>query len=406
MSGTITLVDRTVIKKSHPFFKECENICFLSKNLYNTTLYRVRQSFIFQKKYMNYYEMNRLFTHRNNPDYRALPAKVSKATMMLVDKDMKSFFALIKKKKNSTYDKPVKLPKYAHKKMAHYEKSALSFRIDGYVKLSKTEIVIPIRVPKESVSFARIVPQGNHYVIEVGYKKEKQDLRDDNNRYASIDEGVNNLIALSSNIAQPLIINGKPLKSMNAFYNKKIAYHKSRLPKEVKTSKLIQYLYRRRDHKIKNYIHKTVNAVVNYLVSNRINTLIIGKNDGWKQNMNIGKKNNQNFAYIPFDTLNKIIEYKCLIYGIRVVYQEESYTSKCSFMDSEDICKHNSYAGKRKHRGLFISSDGKTINADVNGAYNILKKFLIKNAIWNDHIWSDCIQVCSTPHLTKVTPSW
>lgn len=137
--------------------------------------------------------------------------------------------------------------------------------------------------------------------------------------------------------------------------------------------------------------------MVNYLVSHNIDTLIIGKNIGWKQNINLGKVNNQNFVFIPFEQFFNQLVYKCELAGIEVIFQEESYTSKCSFLDNEPVEKHSRYLGKRVHRGLFVSQSGKTINADVNGSLNILKKHLTSKVGWNIQLWMDCLKVCSTP---------
>lgn len=130
----------------------------------------------------------------------------------------------------------------------------------------------------------------------------------------------------------------------------------------------------KRNNKVKDYLHKASKAVVNHLASNRINTLIVGKNDGWKQDTNLGRRNNQNFVQIPFNVFISMLSYKCKLKGISLILQEESYTSKCSFFDGEEICKHDVYMGRRIHRGLFKTANGECVNADVNGSLNILRK--------------------------------
>ena len=209
-----------------------------------------------------------------------------------------------------------------------------------------------------------------------------------NDRYCSIDLGINNLATVSSNVIKPFIINGKPIKSINQFYNKKLAYYKSKL-KNRKTSKKINRLTNKRENKIKDYLHKSSRYIVNHLVSNNINTLVIGYNKGWKQDINIGKVNNQKFVNVPFLTFITMLEYKCKIEGINVIINEESYTSKCSFLDDEEICKHDNYLGRRIKRGLFKTSNGIFMNADLNGSLNILKKVVGK--------FSYPIEVCSMP---------
>jgi putative transposase len=210
-----------------------------------------------------------------------------------------------------------------------------------------------------------------------------------------MDLGLNNLGTVGSNVVKPFIINGKPLKSINQFYNKRVSNLKSKLTNGKKTSKRIKSLTDKRNNKIKDYLHKASTILVNQLVSNDLNTLIIGNNKGWKQDINIGKRNNQSFVQIPYSTFIKMIEYKCKLVGINVLITEESYTSKCSFLDSEDIKKQKEYKGKRIKRGLFKSSEGVLINADVNGSLNILRK-VVGNFNY------DPIEVCSTPAVITV----
>ena len=202
----------------------------------------------------------------------------------------------------------------------------------------------------------------------------------DNNKYAAIDLGVNNLATIVSNVKKfkPLIINGKPLKSINQFYNKKKAHLQSvnEIRHKIKTSRQVQKLDLKRQNKINHYLHVSSKLIVNILKENNINTLIIGKNDNWKQEVNIGTKNNQNFVSIPHSRFINFINYKCEKEGINVITKNENYTSKCSFLDLETIRKHKMYKGKRIKRGLFISSEGRKINADVNGSYNMLIKVI------------------------------
>jgi putative transposase len=185
---------------------------------------------------------------------------------------------------------------------------------------------------------------------------------------------------------KPIILNGKPCKSINQYYNKKIAFFKSILTTEnKKISTRVLNLTLKRDNKIKDYLHKSSRYIVNHLISNQINTLIIGKNKEWKKEINIGKRNNQNFVQLPHSIFISMLEYKCKLLGIRVIITEESYTSKCSFLDNEAICKHSNYLGKKVKRGLFKSFQGKYINADLNGSLNILKK-VVPNTIYSNGI--------------------
>ena len=182
MSDTMILCERHIIKKSHPFYGECDHLTFLAKNLYNATLYYQRDSF-FNKDFKNYYDINRLFVHTNQKDYRALPTKVSKQVQMLVDKSFKSYFALVKKKVNGDYSRSVRIPRYLGKTSGRcvvpYPKDALSLKNDGFVKLSKTNIVIKTKQSRKDIKAARIVPKGNHFVVEILYKATMKPLKSD-----------------------------------------------------------------------------------------------------------------------------------------------------------------------------------------------------------------------------------
>lgn len=405
------LVERHVIKPTDEHFNECDLLAFKSKNIYNATLYEVRQHYFNTKKYKNYYDMWRLFTDTDNVDYRSLPNKVSKATMRSVDKNFKSFFKLITKKGNGQYDKPINIPDYLHKTkgrfLVHYEKGALSFKDKGFIKLSKTDIKIKTDLGREKVKFARIVPKNGYYVIEIGYTKEVK-VKRETGEVAGIDLGLNNLMTVAMPAGENFIINGKPLKSNNQYYNKTLAKYRSELPKGVYTSKKIQRLNLKRENKITTYLHQASRLLVDKLIENNVNLLIIGYSKGMKQGINIGKKNNQKFVYIPYLKLIEMIKYKCELEGIEVVIQEESYTSLSSFIDGDKIPVYKKgsnsnyeFSGKRVKRGLYKTKDGLILNADLNGAYNIVKKYLIKKVLWNDLTESDYIEACRVPSLRR-----
>lgn len=401
----IILVEKHIYKNNNTDYKELDELCFLSKNLYNATLFRVREHYFNTNDYLDYYKVNKEFTRDNQIDYRKLPAKVSKQTQMLVQQNFKSFFALLKMKQQNNYDKRIKIPQYLDKikgrQVVFYEKGAISVKNEGYIKLSKTNIIVKTKIEKDKIQFARIVPKGSHIVIEIGYRVTSIVNKTDNNRYASIDLGLNNLMAISSNVMQSYLVNGRPLKSINHYYNKQASKYKSELIKSNNKhrSKRLDNLALKRKNKINDYLHKVSRKLVNLLVSNQINTLIIGCNKEWKQNINLGSINNQNFVSIPYTNLIQMLEYKCILVGIRLELQEESYTSKCSFIDNESVEKHEKYVGKRIKRGLFRTENGLKINADINGSLNILRKYLTKNVIWNTEILVDCIKACSKPIL-------
>ena len=395
-----------VVKKNNPLYKEIDRVCLLSKNLFNSTLYAERQSLFKDGVFKFYNKINKEFVTNNQVDYRALPAKVSKHTQMRVDEAIKSF---IKSKKSNVNFKP-KLPKYLDKDgrfVTEYESGALSFKKDGFIKLSKTNIIFPTKFKKEDVKVVRLIPKTGYYLIEVLYDKKIKKIKNKRNKkFASIDLGLNNLATVTSNSFNPFIINVKPLKSINQYSNKMIAKYQSLLPNKQYSSKKINFIRYKREMKVNDYLSKSANCLVNYLVSQSIDVLVIGTNPGCKQNINIGKRNNQNFTNIPFYKFKNKLAYLCEEAGIEVVEQEESYTSKSSFLDNDPIPTYPnsskiSFSCKRICRGLYKSKN-KTINADVNGSLNILKKYLISNAAWNGKIFSDLVEACSTPRKVTV----
>ena len=404
----IKLVRQIIYKRNDPKYNEMDELCFKSKNLYNATLYAVRQSFIKSGEYLNYNKINKIFTEENNVDYRALPAKVAKHTQMLVDFVMKSFFALVKKKKKGEYDKKARLPKYLDKAKGrmtvHYERGALSFKKKkGYIHLSKTEIYVkvPEHLNENDIKFVRIVPGNERFTVEIGFEREPESQIMAEN-YASIDLGVNNLVTMVDTVTKrPIIINGRPLKSINQWYNKKIAEMRTEAERlhGKYWSRKMSGVTNRRNNKIKDYMHKASAYIVNHLVSNRIGTLIIGEIKEWKQDTNMYKVNNQNFVCIPFEMLKSMLEYKCMLAGIEVVRQDEAYTSKCSFLEDEEIRKHEKYMGTRSKRGCYKTSSGRKVNADVNSACNIMKKYLLKVAGKCTNLLHELVEVFSTPCL-------
>ena len=261
----------------------------------------------------------------------------------------------------------------------------------GIIKLSGTEISIKTKVKPERVGQVRLVPKCDSYVIEVIYNEPESTL-DENpkNFVASIDLGLNSLVALTSNQPgfTPLLINGRPLKSINQFYNKRKAQLQSQLKRGRKNSSRIQRLTRCRNQKVDNYLHHTSRLIVDLLVAKQIETLVIGKNVQWKNESNLGKQTNQNFVNVPHDRLIEMWEYKGQLVGIKVLQQEESYTSQSSFLNLDPIPVYGKtgndviFSGKRIKRGLYKTSVGQLINSDVNGAYNILRK-AIPNAFSN-----------------------
>jgi len=391
------LVEKHIISKNHKSYKEIDHLAFLSKNLYNKGNYIIRQEFIRTSKeveqgkrenakWIRYNELQKQLQTSNDPDYIALPRKVSQQVLRQLDNNWKSFFKATKewKKTPDKFKKRPSLPKYKHKTKGRniliYTIQAIS-KVElknNIVKLSNTNI--QIKTKQKNIQQARIVPLPyKTYKIEIIYEKEIEQRNTDKNRIASIDIGLDNLATVTSNVKEfrPLIINGRPLKAINQYFNKRKAELLSKLMKQYKdrwTSNRIDKLTLKRNNKIEDYMHKASRMLVDKLVEFNIGTLVIGKNDGWKTGVNIGDKNNQNFALIPHAKFINMLEYKCQLKNISVILQNESHTSKCSLIDNEDICHHETYVGKRISRSLFRSANGVIINADVNGSGNIMRK--------------------------------
>ena len=377
------LVEQHIIKSNNVLYKDLDNLCFLSKNLYNQALYRIRQQFFEDKTFKNYSEVNKELHDENQVDYRALPANSSQETLKLVNQNYSSFFKSLQKQ-----IKGVKIPGYLDKtkgrQIVVYNHMTLPNHLleKGIIKFPKSNI--QFRTKQKKINQVRIVPKNNYIVLEVVYESSIKELLKDNKRYMSIDLGIDNLASCSSNVSNSFIINGKPVKSINQYYNKKKAKLQSELElkNKKKSSKQIQNLTLKRNNKIKDYFHKASRYIVNQLVNQSINTLIIGKNDGWKQETNIGNINNQNFVNIPHQMFINQLKYKCQLEGINVVEQEESYTSKVSFFDNDFIPTYQvndelfKSSGKRIKRGLFKTFKGQLINADINGSLNIMRKYL------------------------------
>ena len=390
------LTERHIIKSTEHRFAQIDELAFKSKNLYNAANYALRQSFIYGWGYINYNEMNRLM--KSHEAYKAMPAKVSQQILMLLDKNWKSFFEALKayKKDASKFTGRPKLPKYKDKVKGRnilvYTIQAISSRQlkSGIIKLSGTEISIKTKINPEQICQVRLVPKCDAYVIEVIYNEPESTARI-NNFVASIDLGLDNLAALTSNQPGfiPLLINGRPLKSINQFYNKRKAQLQSQLKGNRSYSSRIQRLTRCRHQKVDNYLHHTSQLIVDILTAHQIGTLIIGKNAQWKTGIELSKRTNQNFVSIPHARLIEMLEYKTRLVGIKVIVQEESYTSKSSFLNLDPIPVYGHtdasnviFSGRRIKRGLYRTSVGKLINSDVNGSYNILRK-AIPNAFSN-----------------------
>lgn len=391
------IVQRTethIIKESNPIYDWIVEECSRSKNLYNKTLFIYRQAFtgnhdkiedfkpiIRHDKFISSFELVKQMAKLKDSDYYDMTKKNSGTQVVCqVDKVMKSWFASLKayKKDPSKFRGRPRIPSYKKKDELNcltYTYVDAKLQKDGTINLRR-DIKLPTRTNLKSFQQIRLVPKTGFIQVEIIYNKEISDLKLDQTRAIGIDLGLNNLMAITSNIGNVSnLVNGRPLKSINQYYNKRKAYLMSLLEKGgLKSSKRLRRLEMKRFCKIKDYLHKTSRRIVELMEQNNIGTCFIGHNNGWKNEIEMGKKNNQNFVSIPYSLLINMLRYKIEEKGGQLIELNESYTSKCSFLDNEEVCKHETYKGKRVKRGLFLSGNGKVLNADINGSLNILKR--------------------------------
>ena len=405
------------LKDTHKLFDKIDQYAFLCKNLKNSILYMYRQEFFTNGVTLNKYAVINTLTKGKQQDYIAIPRKVSQQIVFQVAREFQSFWGLLKARKNNDSIGRPQLPRYLDKTKGRanviFTKQAVSKKgfSKGLLIVSPFDKELPIEIPLGNLSDVityddlqevRFVKVQNGYDVKIIYKaSECEALETSKERYVSIDLGVNNLMSLGNNFgASYELISGRALKSFNQYYNKKLAKLRSLLDtcKEFQKNsikKKIERLHRKRKHKVQDFLHRASRYVINHAVSNGVETLVIGYNKGWKQEINIGTTNNQKFVSIPHSTLLNMISYKAQEFGIEVITTEESYTSKCSFLDSEELKKHIAYKGSRLKRGLFRSSEGRLLNADINGSLNILRKVI-------GDFQYDPVQVCSTPKTINV----
>ena len=350
-----------------------------------------------KKWFLNYHMLDDLFRVSKNVDYYALPSQVNQQAMKQATRSWKSYFELQKKwnKDPSSLTGKPKLPHYRKsggrfdvifpsqicKIKENGNRFVLTFPCSGGLTLN----VGTYLTTKDKVKEVKVKPVFGGFEVNIATEIKDVDCTySEPTRICSIDFGVDNFATISNNVElRPCIVKGKDLKSKNQWFNKCISRLKSILTKEnkeKKTSKRIRRLYSKRERYFHHRFHRISNVLVDYFVYNQIDTVVVGKNDGWKQNANMGKVNNQNFQHIAYAWFLKLLAYKCEEAGIQLIQREESYTSKVSFFDMDDIPTYSekgivpTFSGRRIQRGLYRTSTGRLVNADVNGASNILRK--------------------------------
>ena len=372
-------------------------LCRTAKNLTNQAIYNVRQHYFQEKQYLryeaNYHELKHL------ESYKLLNANIAQQTLKDVDKMFKSFFALIKLAKQGKYDfKHIKLPNYLPKNgYSNIVISQIRLRKDNILtipysntfkkkyEIKKIQIKIPQVLEDKKIKEIQIIPKFNARFFEIQYTYEVQEekIQLNTNNALAIDLGVNNLCTCVTNTGKSFIIDGRKLKSINQFFNKQNAKLQSIKDKQniIKQTKQQYLISHKRKNRVDDYINKTCRYIINYCLANDIGTLVIGYNQSFQNKTNLGKRNNQIFTHLPFGKIREKLEYLCKRYNINYILQEESYTSKASFFDNDDLPIYNAdnpqtyeFSGKRVKRGLYRTKCGYQFNADCNGALNILRK--------------------------------
>lgn len=371
-------------------------LCRTAKNLTNQAIYNVRQHYFQEKQFLkyeaNYHEM------KNCENYKLLNSNMAQQTLKDVNEMFKSFFSLIKLAKQGKYNfKYIKLPNYLPKNgYANLIIGMINIKDDNiltipysYTFKKKYETKIQIKVPKvlenKKIKEIRIIPKFNARFFEIQYTYEikEENIKLNTNNALAIDLGINNLCTCVTNTGKSFIIDGKKLKSINQFFNKQNAKLQSIKDKQsIKRQTKQQFLIsRKRKNRVDDYINKTCRYIINYCLINDIGILVVGYNQSFQNRVNLGKKTNQIFTHLPFGKIREKLEYLCKRYNINYILQEESYTSKASFFDNDELPIYNAdnpqtykFNGKRIKRGLYQTKNGYLFNADCNGALNILRK--------------------------------
>ena len=389
------LTERHLVKPSHELYGVLDDLTFKAKNLYNHGLYLYRQSYFEYKKnpdkpVLSWVDIDKSLRRQGHEDIRALPAKVANAVLKNLGDTVSSYWKLVRLKREGGLGHEPGLPRYLHKTNGRYPIS-FNYQTFGSKRGSNRELILCpkglcLRIPTkvEHPKQVRVVPKHGNFVIEVVYDAEVPAPRS-TSKYAGIDLGVDNFATVTfSTKNRPLIFKGLELKSINQGYNRLISKAQSLLPGTQKTSRSIHRLWSRRSWILRTRIHQITAFLATLFDEMQIEKVFIGKNVNWKQRLRFGKAVKQRFAYLPYETFIEQLRYKCRLRGISVVAQEESYTSKASFLDNDDIPVHGEvenprFSGRRIMRGLYRAGSGQLINADVNGSYNIMRKGLITN---------------------------
>ena len=381
-------VERHIVTKTDKNYEAIKEICHKSKNLYNYANYILRKSFFETNKLPNEYDLVKILTAQNQNDYRSLPAQTAQKTIKLLFKNWKSFFRAVKAYQQDKFkfkERP-RIPKFKPRSnqgfyMTVFTNQQIKSK-NNLINFPKFSNLKPITTKVSSIKQVRLIPDTACFIVEIVYEKDIRQIEIKQGSIAAIDLGLNGFVTFLDNQGnQPFIINGKGAKSYNQFYNKRKANLRSQLPKNIFSSNELRRLELIRNLFMQNFLHQSSSIVIKALIERKIETLVIGLNEDWKQKISLGKITNQNFVSIPYRKLVDQLIYKCEEIGIKVILTEEAYTSKIDHFIAEEMKHHDEYAGKRIHRGLFRSSLNFVIQSDVNGALGIMRKVFPEKAL-------------------------
>lgn len=384
-------VEQHQIRASHEAWNYCVAITSASSDLFNLANDLVWVSWDYGHGFMSLGALDKALNQ--SAIYKALPAKVSQLVLKQVADGWASWLKALKGWKVNPErfnGKPKPPSRSENGNLVKFNSQAISKTAwkKGFICPSKSPISIPARSGLEFDNFVevRIVPKTGCFNVEIVYDDGLSDWRiPDKGLGASIDIGLDTLamITFSDPTVQPISINGKPLKSINQWANKQNAKYRSLLPSEQKDSKRLQFIWRKRNNQVKDYLHQATKRIVDELDDIGVTCVAIGKNVGWKDSINIGRKNNQKFVTIPHAAFIDMLTRKLEAVGITVKVGEESYTSRASFLDWDNIptwqpgnTEKHRFSGKRIKTKSYRSKDGSLINADVNGSFNIGRKVI------------------------------
>lgn len=384
-----------IIRKDTQHFRSCAYVCQVARRIKNATNYLIRHEKKVNGKPISHSDADKRLKKDNAELYQKLSSAFSQRMTQIVGEEWNSFYKSLDEynKTPPKYEKRPQPPKYAHKATTAYV-GRNGFRVEGGVIHFLKRQLPPLKThytfsqnfnakaDETVLSEIRIVPKGNYYAIELIINTSKLAshgqvcLLLDKSRHAGIDLGIDNLMAIATNQPDihPALVKGKGLKSINAWYNKRVAQLRS----QGKYAH-IQAMTNRRNRRIKDQLHKASKYIADYCLTNNIGHVVIGHNKGWKKETNIGKVNNQKFVGIPHSILIKQLQYKLTSIGVTVIVREESYTSKASAIDNDFIPNYGDktipmFSGRRIKRGLYLTRDGSLINADINACLNIMRK--------------------------------